>query len=210
MSWREFRSRSLRCQMTGKNGHATALRVRRGHPNAQTLRTASARRRGSGRGDQVGVKYNSDLAAEEIEEDRDAFALRHAFEQTEAGRECAVEYADSVACAKRRPEIELDEAVGILAAFQSFDDPVGHRGGIFAVTDKPGHADRRVDRSPALRRKVDRHKQIAREQRRRDGFDAAGMAPSLQIAGEIDIESLTIEVRSRFRLAVRMGMGDEP
>src|SRR5262249_52800049 len=79
-----------------------------------------------------------------------------------------------------------------------------------AVADEPGDAYGRVDRAPALRRQIDCDEEIARKQRRRDGFNATCMPPPLEVTRKIDFETLPVEMRGRLAFRVRMGMSDEP
>src|SRR5208282_4275955 len=43
-----------------------------------------------------------------------------------------------------------------------------------------------------------------------DGLDAAGVPAPLQITRKVNLKALATEMRCRFHLGVRLGMGDEP
>src|ERR1043166_7639089 len=57
---------------------------------------------------------------------------------------------------------------------------------------------------------VDGDKQVAREQWRHHRFDAPRVAPSLEVAREVNFKALAVQMRRCFGFGVRMGMGDEP
>ena len=75
----------------------------------------------SHRGDEIRIQHHPDLAAQEVEENGDTLAIRHAFEQAETGRKRAVDDADGIARREPRGAIELDEATLVLARPQRSD-----------------------------------------------------------------------------------------
>ena len=81
---------------------------------------------------------------------------------------------------------------------------------IIAKANQTRHPDRRLNRSPALYRHIDRDKHVARKQRCRDHLQLAGMPPALEIAWQVDGEILIAQVPAGFCLAARLGMGDVP
>ena len=67
------------------------------------------RRRALGRGDGFPIKYDPDLAAQEVEQDRNTVAIRHSFEQTETVAEHAVDDAHLVSARIQRLRIEANK-----------------------------------------------------------------------------------------------------
>ena len=129
--------------------------------------------------------------------------------QTETSRKCAVEDPDLIA---RRECGRLSNARSriVLAARSAADHRIGYRHRAVAVADKPRHADRRLDRAPALAAGVDFDKEIAGKQRRGDFIDAARMPPALAIARQIGGKALPGEMCDRLGLGVGVGLRHVP
>ena len=91
---------------------------------------------GSGRGDRFHIDYHSDLAAEQVEQDSDTLAVFHAFIETEAAGERAIQNANLVASTEAGPQVELHEAILVFACAQRGNDRIGHRLRHVTVTDE--------------------------------------------------------------------------
>ena len=151
---------SLQTTRPIRTSHATALRVN-SPPRAQATGSdavGSLRRRHA-----LGVDRDTDLAAEQIQKDRDPVAVLHAFIKTETVGECAVQNADLVTGTKLRPLIEADESAVVLARLERVDD---------AVRDRCREI--RRCRPAATRRRSRRSSASAAPSRRRRRTDSAG------------------------------------
>src|SRR5918993_2409028 len=67
-----------------------------------------------------------------------------------------------------------------------------------------------MDRTPALSREIGGDKQIAREQRRRNGFDPSRMPPPFEIPRQIGAKTLTLQMQRGLGLAVRSRLHHVP
>src|SRR5262245_43941121 len=191
--------------------HATALRVTRPSPaepavaDAQNILSTAS---GSGYGELI--EYQTNLAAEQIEQDRHPLAVLHAIEQAKTVCEHAIQYADLFAARELRPLLEPDKALRVLARLETLDDCIRDRNRILAVGHQPRHADRRMNRAPALADHIDGDEQIAREQWRGNRLDPARVAPTLEIARQIGRKSLTSQVADCLRLGMGVGLHNIP
>src|SRR6185312_11462986 len=79
-----------------------------------------------------------------------------------------------------------------------------------APADEMGDPKGRLDSTPSLRGKIDRDKEVAREQRTRDGLDLAGVAAAFEVARQIDGKSLPAKMIGGLGFAVDMRLHDEP
>ena len=101
---------------------ATAVRVNRPRPKQTVLKPArrSSRRNG------LHVHQHAHLAAEQIEQDRDAIAIRHSIVKSKAVGKDAFKYTDLLSDPEIRPVLQLDEARVILALPQCRHDLAGN------------------------------------------------------------------------------------
>jgi hypothetical protein len=77
---------------------------------------------------EIRVKKDPNFSTQKVEKNRHAFAIGHAFEQPEAGREDAFDHANLSARRELRAPFKLDEAPLVFTASEAIDDSVRHRG----------------------------------------------------------------------------------
>src|SRR5262245_9785408 len=200
-----------RSRISGSLAHCCIeARYRSPGESPQTGRRQRCRPHHLGGGNGLGVHQHAHLAAEQIEQDCDAIAIRHAVIQPQQVGKDAFKHANLLAHVQVQPLIELDEAGAVFAALKAVHNLAGNRQGLIIGPEQGRDADGRVDGAPALHANIDRNKQVTGEQRPRHDLNATGMPPALKITREICRKSLSPELPNSLVLGIRLSLHDIP
>ncbi len=150
------------------------------------------------------------LTTQQIEQKKHAVLIRRRVEYTDMIRHRTFGDADFVTFLKTGTFAENDISARILVTANIVDNIVGHGCGLPAVADQLAHTHGRVERPPPRALGIHPHEQVTGKERFLHAVRFAGVAPTFDIAGQIDVESLAQNVRQRLELTVGVGFDDEP
>ena len=160
--------------------------------------------------DGVQIYFGSYLSTHEVQQDYNPLIVRRTVEAPDMIGECAGHDLNFGAFFEWHLSAGHYQTAIVFFVLKRSNDPLGYRHRSSLIADQMRDAYRRVYRAPPLIGATHRDEKICRKERPRLPTDPARMTDPPQIARQVNIEPLALEMEQRFLLAVRMRLGDEP